>query len=209
MENKVNFNWSNFLVGGLIALVYGLLALLLPEGVVTTVVIVMGIGLILVGAVGLLIAFNRKKKERPWGMLLFESVVMVLLGIAAVIWSEKAVDMLFIIIGVWVAVIGLMQLITLLSLSKFVYKIFYIVCSVLAIAFGVLMILKPFDSAQFFVRLTGAIALLVGILTIMFSLAVRSLQGKVNKQLKKRASAPGKVENVEAEVVEDAEIIED
>lgn len=208
MENKVKFNWSNFLVGGLIALVYGILALLLPQGIIGTIVTFFGIALIIAGVIGILIAISRKKKERPWGMLLFESIVMILLGIAAIVWSEKTVDMLIIIIGVWVAVIGLMQLISLLSLSKFVYKTFYIICSILAIVFGFLMILRPFESLQFFVKITGAVALVVGILTIMFSLALRSLQGKINKKLNQ--SAPTEtIEDVEAEVVEDDKVVED
>lgn len=208
MENKVKFNWSNFLVGGLIALVYGILALLLPQGIIGTIVTFFGIALIIAGVIGILIAISRKKKERPWGMLLFESIVMILLGIAAIVWSEKTVDMLIIIIGVWVAVIGFMQLISLLSLSKFVYKTFYIICSILAIVFGFLMILRPFESLQFFVKITGAVALVVGILTIMFSLALRSLQGKINKKLNQ--SAPTEtIEDVEAEVVEDDKVVED
>jgi uncharacterized membrane protein HdeD (DUF308 family) len=208
MENKVKFNWSNFLVGGLIALVYGILALLLPQGIIGTIVTFFGIALIIAGVIGILIAISRKKKERPWGMLLFESIVMILLGIAAIVWSEKTVDMLIIIIGVWVAVIGLMQLISLLSLSKFVYKTFYIICSILAIVFGFLMILRPFESLQFFVKITGAVALVVGILTIMFSLALRSLQGKINKKLNQAAPAET-IEDVEAEVVEDDKVVED
>lgn len=208
MENKVKFNWSNFLVGGLIALVYGILALLLPQGIIGTIVTFFGIALIIAGVIGILIAISRKKKERPWGMLLFESIVMILLGIAAIVWSEKTVDMLIIIIGVWVAVIGLMQLISLLSLSKFVYKTFYIICSILAIVFGFLMILRPFESLQFFVKITGAVALVVGILTIMFSLALRSLQGKINKKLN-QSTPTETIEDVEAEVVEDDKVVED
>lgn len=175
MEN-LKLNWSHFLIGGLVALIYGLLALLLPEGIVQTVMTVSGIVVIAVGVICLLISLSRKKKMQPWSMLLFESIVMMLLGIAAIVWSQKTVEVLIIIIGVWVAFIGLMQLIFLLKISKFVYKGFYIVCSLLAMVFGVLMIVNPFETATFFVTLTGVIALLVGIMTIMFSFAVKRVE---------------------------------
>ena len=181
MKNKVQFNWSQFLLGGLIALIYGILALLLPADILKTFMTVSGIVVIVAGLVFLLVAFSRKKKALPWGMLLFEAIVMVLLGVAAIVWSEKTVEVLIIIIGIWVAVIGFMQLISLLSLTRFVYRGFFLVCSVLALAFGILMIFNPFESAEFFVKLTGVIALFVGILTIMFSLALRSMQGKIEK----------------------------
>ena len=181
MKNKVQFNWSQFLLGGLIALIYGILALLLPADILKTFMTVSGIVVIVAGLVFLLVAFSRKNKALPWGMLLFEAIVMVLLGVAAIVWSEKTVEVLIIIIGIWVAVIGFMQLISLLSLTRFVYRGFFLVCSVLALAFGILMIFNPFESAEFFVKLTGVIALFVGILTIMFSLALRSMQGKIEK----------------------------
>lgn len=177
MTNTAKLNWTHFLIGGLVALVYGLLALLLPGGIIQTIMTVSGIILIIAGVICFLISLNRKKKMQAWKMLLFESIVMVLLGLAAVIWSQKTVEVLIIIIGIWVAFIGLMQLIFLLKISKFVYKGFFIVCSLLALVFGILMIINPFESAEFFVTLTGVIALLVGIMTTMFSLAVKRVEG--------------------------------
>ena len=141
-----------------------------------TIMTISGIVVIVAGVICLLISLSRKKKMLPWSMLFFESVVMLLLGVAAIVWSQKTVEVLIIIIGVWVAFIGLMQLITLLNISKFIYKGFFIVCSLLAMVFGVLMIINPFESAEFFVTLTGAIALVVGIMTIMFSLAIRRVE---------------------------------
>ena len=178
MIEKLKLNWSHFLIGGLVALVYGLLALLMPGGLLKTVMTVSGIVVIVAGVICLLISLSRKKKMMPWSILLFESVVMILLGLAAIVWSQKTIEVLIIIIGIWIAFIGLMQLISLLSISKFVYKGFFIVCSLLAMVFGVLMIVNPFESAEFFVTLTGVIALLVGIMTMMFSLAIRRVGGE-------------------------------
>lgn len=160
------------------ALVYGLLALLLPATILDTFMTVSGIVAAVFGVIWLLVAFNRKKNGMPWGISLFEAIVMILLGVAAIVWSQKTAEVLIVIIGIWVAIIGLMQLITLLSLSKFVYRGVFLICSLLAICFGVLMIFNPFESAEFFIKLTGVIALLVGIMTIMFSFAIRSLQNK-------------------------------
>jgi len=206
-DNKVRFSWSQFLVGGLVALVYGLLALLLPATILDTFMTVSGIVVAVAGVIWLIVAINRKKKGLPWSMSLFEAIVMILLGAAAIVWSQKTAEVLIVIIGIWVAIIGLMQLLTLLSLSKFVYRGVFLVCSLLAITFGVIMIFNPFESAEFFVKLTGVIALLVGIMTIMFSFAIRSINGKINKQIDREIKAENRKKN--AEIVEDAEVIED
>ena len=169
MKNTSNLNWSPFLISGLVTLLYGILALLLSAEMLETVMTVTGVIIVVAGAVCAGVSMLRKKNQKPWMLLLFEGIVMVLVGLAAIIWSYETIKLLIILIGVWVAIIGLMQLIALIGVQGMVNKWFFVVCGVLALAFGILMILNPFESAEFFVKLTGAIALVVGILTLMGS----------------------------------------
>lgn len=180
MNNNITLNWSQFLISGLISLIYGLLALLLPSDLLKTVMTVTGAVLILAGIICVLVSLNRKKNMLPWGMLLLEAIIMVLLGVAAIVWSYRTVQLLIILIGIWVASIGLMQLISLIGIKGLANKWFFVICGVLALVFGILMIVNPFESAEFFVKLTGVIALVVGILTLMFAFSVRRLQRKIN-----------------------------
>ena len=201
MKKTVNLNWSPFLISGLVTLLYGILALLLSAEMMKTVMTVTGVILVVAGAVCAGVSLLRKKNMMPWMMLLFEGIVMILVGLAAIIWSYETVKLLIILIGVWVAIIGLMQLISLIGIKGMANKWFFLVCGVLALAFGILMILNPFESAAFFVKLTGAIALVVGILTLMFAFSIRRLQHQVDKQLEK-------AEKDDSDIVEDAEIVE-
>lgn len=201
MKKTANLNWSPFLISGLVTLLYGILALLLSAEMMKTVMTVTGVILVVAGAVCAGVSLLRKKNMMPWMMLLFEGIVMILVGLAAIIWSYETVKLLIILIGVWVAIIGLMQLVLLIGIKGMANKWFFVVCGVLALAFGILMILNPFESAAFFVKLTGAIALVVGILTLMFAFSIRRLQHQVDKQLEK-------AEKDDSDIVEDAEIVE-
>lgn len=201
MKNTANLNWSPFLISGLVTLLYGILALLLSAEMLETVMTVMGVILVVAGAVCVGVSLLRKKNMMPWMMLLFEGIVMVLVGLAAIIWSYETVKLLIILIGIWVAIIGLMQLISLIGIQGLANKWFFVVCGFLALAFGILMILNPFESATFFVKLTGAIALVVGILTLMFAFSIRRLQHQVEKQIEK-------AEKDDSDIIEDAEIVE-
>ena len=87
------------MVSGLVAIIYGLLALLLPKDIIKTVMIVSGIVLIVIGLVCLIFSLRRKKMELPWGMLLFESIALVALGLVAVVWSKETVKLLIFVIG--------------------------------------------------------------------------------------------------------------
>lgn len=202
MKNTPILNWTPFLISGLVTLIYGILALMLSAEMLQTVMTVTGVILVVAGAVFAGVALLRKKKMVPWMMLLFEAIIMVLVGLAAIIWSYETVKLLIILIGVWVAIIGLMQLVSLIGIKGMANKWFFVVCGVLALAFGILMILNPFQSAEFFVKLTGAIALVVGILTLMFAFTVRRMQHAIDKQIERS-------EKAQADFIEDAEIVEE
>lgn len=201
MKKTSNLNWIPFLISGLVTLLYGILALLLSAEMLETVMTVMGIILIVAGAVCAGVSILRKKNMKPWMMLLFEGIVMVLVGLAAIIWSYETVKLLIILIGVWVAIIGLMQLISLIGVQGMANKWFFVACGVLALALGILMIVNPFESAESFVKLTGGIALVVGILTLMFAFSVRRLQHTIDKNIEKGTKD-------DSGIIEDAEIVE-
>lgn len=202
MKNQPIINWSPFLISGLVTLLYGFLALLLPASLLETVMTVTGVILLVAGAVCAGIALLRKKNMMPWMLLLFEAIILFLVGLAAIIWSYETVKLLIILIGVWVAIIGLMQLIALIGIQGLANKWFFVACGVLALAFGILMIVNPFESAEFFIKLTGAIALVVGILTLMFAFTVRRQQHLIDKQIDKAGKD-------DSSIVEDAEIVEE
>lgn len=43
----------------------------------------------------------------------------------------------------------------------------------LSICFGILLIINPFESAELFVKITGVIALLFGVIMVMFGFSIR------------------------------------
>lgn len=180
MKNSSVFNWGIFLIGGIVAFVYGLLALFLPEGIISTVMTVSGIVVIAAALICIGVSISRKRNMLPWGMLMFESIVMLLFGAAAIIWSQETVKLLIMIIGIWSTLMGLMQLISMIWMKELHNKGFYILCAVLLLVFGILMIVNPFGSAEVFVRVTGAIALVAGMMMMMFSFAVRRIQKTID-----------------------------
>ena len=174
MEIKTsNTGWGSFLVSGLVAIIYGLLALLLPDGLIRTVMLISGAVLVATGLICLIVAMNRKKKGLPWGMLLFEALAMAALGIVAIVWSKETVKLLIFIMGLWSAIIGAMMLFSILRFHFPVNRGFYLICAILSIVFGILLIVNPFESAEVFVKITGVLALAFGIIMMMFGFALR------------------------------------
>ncbi len=175
--------WGAFMVSGLVAVVYGLLALLLPDNLIKTVMIISGIGLIITGVVSGIVAFNRKKKELPWGMLLFEAIAMVVLGVVAIVWSKETVKLLIFILGLWSAVIGVMMLFSIMRFKYLINRGFYLVSAVLSIVFGVILVLNPFESLEVFVTITGVLALAFGIIMMMFGFRLKKAEEGIKVEI--------------------------
>lgn len=174
MEIKTsNSSGWTFMISGLIAIVYGLLAILLPKDIIKTVMLISGIVVIAIGVICFLVALSRHKKSLPWTMLLIESIAMIALGIVAIIWSKETVKVLIFIIGLWSVLMGAFMLLVILNKNFLVNRGFYVLSAILSICFGILLIINPFESAELFVKITGVIALLFGVIMVMFGFSIR------------------------------------
>ena len=174
MEIKTsNSSGWTFMISGLIAIVYGLLAILLPKDIIKTMMLISGIVVIAIGVICFLVALSRHKKSLPWTMLLIESIAMIALGIVAIIWSKETVKVLIFIIGLWSVLMGAFMLLVILNKNFLVNRGFYVLSAILSICFGILLIINPFESAELFVKITGVIALLFGVIMVMFGFSIR------------------------------------
>ena len=170
---KIKSNWWSFSLSGLIAIIYALMAFLVPGETAQIIVKASGIVVGLIGIICLLFALRRKKKMMPWGMLLFESIVMIVLGIVAFFWSAATINLIIFAIGLWSAIIGLFMLIVIFSIKDLINRGFYIISAIMSLLFGVLLMINPFESAKVFVIISGIIAMFFGVIMMMFGFAVR------------------------------------
>ena len=194
---KANSGWIAFLVSGIVAIGYGILAILLTEKFIDILEIVMrvsGICIAVTGIIFLIVAIVRMKKQMPWGLILLEAVALITAGIFSSIYATQALKVLVILIGIWSAIIGAFMLLVMARTKNLWNKGFYIVCAILSILFGVLLIAHPFGFVKWFIILSGVIALVFGLIMMMFAFAVHRADKEAEKEL---------VEDVEAEVIEE------
>lgn len=184
MEIKTSKSgWGAFLVSGLVAIIYGLLALLLPKDIIKTVMIVSGIILIVTGLICFIISLRRMKMKLSWGMLFTEALAMVALGVVAIVWSKETAKLLIFVIGLWSVIIGSLMLGSIFRLNFISNRGFYITSAILSILFGVLLMINPFESGEFFVALTGVLALAFGIIMMMFGFMLRKAENGIRAEL--------------------------
>lgn len=192
-----NSSWIAFLVSGIVAIGYGILAIMLSEqfvDVLQTIMRISGICIAVTGGVFLTAAIVRMRKKMPWGLILLEAVALIAIGVLSAIYATQALKLLVILIGMWSAIIGAFMLLVMARTKNLWNKGFYIVSAVLSMVFGVILIAflisRPSEQmAHWFIVLSGVIALVFGIIMMMFGFAIH----RADKE---------KVEEVKVEVIE-------
>jgi uncharacterized membrane protein HdeD (DUF308 family) len=195
---KANSGWIAFLVSGIVAIGYGILAIMLTKEFVSILQMVMrisGICIAVTGGVFLAAAIVRMTKKLPWGLVLLEAIGLIVTGVLSSIYATQALKLLVILIGMWSAIIGAFMLFVMVRTKNLWNKGFYIVSAILSMAFGVLLIavpmIRPIDEIHWFIDLSGIIALVMGIIMMMFGFAIH------------RADKDVKVEVIEAKAEEE------
>lgn len=199
-EKKTNSGWVAFLVSGIVAIGYGILAIMLTDQFVDILKMIMrisGICLAVTGGVFLVAAILRMRKKLPWGLILLEAVALIVVGVLSSIYANQALALLVILIGIWSAMIGAFMLLVMARTKNLWNKGFYIVCAILSILFGVLLIAHPFGFVKWFIILSGVIALVFGLIMLMFGFAIHRAEKELAKATKET------IEDVQAEVIEE------
>ena len=189
---KANSGWLAFLVSGIVAIGYGVLAILLTEKFVDILEIVMrvsGICIAATGAIFLIAAIVRMTKKLPWGLILLEAIALITVGVLSSIYATKALALLVILIGIWSAIIGAFMLLVMARTKNLWNKGFYIVSAILSIVFGVLLIAHPFGFVKWFIIMSGIIALAFGLIMMMFAFAIHRVEKEVKVEVVETSAA--------------------
>ena len=163
-------------MNGIIALLYGMLALFVPKSTVIAIVMYFGIVIILIGVVMLAGALNNKKNKLPWQSEMAAALVTLIVGIIITFYSAKTLKVFVIIIGIWAIFVGASQLyIALKAEMTKNRKNSMLFNGILMLLFGIILFFNPFETAAFLVVLSGIIAVVMGIILIVLAFSVRSV----------------------------------
>jgi uncharacterized membrane protein HdeD (DUF308 family) len=169
-------NWWHVLVRGILAILFGVMAFVMPGLTLLTLALLYGVYALVDG----LMAMWFGVAARAWGMIPFG-----LLGIAAGIFTlyvpwGTAVALLY-MIGAWAIVRGIFEIISAVQLHEITNDWSLSFAGLMSIALGLFFIARPGSGALAVVWLIGAYAVIAGVLLIKLALRVRRLPERVSK----------------------------
>jgi uncharacterized membrane protein HdeD (DUF308 family) len=177
MEKKGKKNWWFLVINGVIAILFGIFLLFFDTDLIKVIMIYIGIGGTAMGAILLIAAIRNIKKDKQAGMLLFESILTVVIGLILVLFPSFSMKFFLIIIGVWAIILGIVQLAILINVKeKFPSKNILLFNGLLTIVLGVLLFFDPVNTAGFLLKILGVFAILFGILMIYFGFVLKTIK---------------------------------
>lgn len=180
MLRLLSRHWWILGLRGLLAVIFGILALVWPTATIRVVVILFGIYALIDGLFSLVSALASDERRGGWWLVLIEALVGVAAGVVALVWPQiTALAILFLIAG-WAILTGILELIAAFRLRKQVEGEWALgLAGVVSIILGLLLAFRPGSGLIAVVWFVGAYAILFGVLLIVLSFRLRSLRQRM------------------------------
>jgi uncharacterized membrane protein HdeD (DUF308 family) len=177
MFNLITQNWWAIALRGLVAMLFGIAAFVLPGVTLWMLVALFGAYALINGIFAVIEAFGRDVSRERWRPLLFEGVVGILIGIVTLTWPGLTAMGLLYLIAFWAIVTGVFEIITAIRLRHEIRGEWIMaLIAILSMAFGFLLVAFPAQGALSVILIIGAFAFALGALMIALAFKLRSLR---------------------------------
>ncbi len=174
-NNSYSSNWWVLAFNGLVALLFGLLAIFAPIDTLKVVIFYFGIIILIVGVAMFFGVYSSMKNKLNYGTDLISALITLALGVVLTFFTEKTLEIFVIVLGIWAIMLGIGQLIIMAALVHKNDKRYMLFSGLFTMAFGILMLFNPFTMASIVTILAGTMAALIGVVTIAFSFKLKNL----------------------------------
>lgn len=180
-------NWWAIALRGVAAVVFGILALLLPGTTLAALVLLFGAYAIVEGVFSLIAAVRGRTDEPRW-LLALQAIVSLAAGFVTFLWPGLTALVLLYVIAAWALVIGVLQIVAAVRLHSRIRGEGWLVLSgILSVIFGVLMMWAPGAGALALVLWIGSYAIVFGALLIVLAFRLRGGRLKAEERLSRAA----------------------
>lgn len=174
MAILISTKWWSFVLRGLLAILFGILAFTLPGLTLFGLVILFGAYSISDGVFNILGAFHAEHEQSRWWILLIEGLVSIVAGVIAFALPGLTALALLYVIAAWAVVTGVLEIGAAIRLRRHIRGEWLMaIAGLLSVVFGVLVAIRPGVGALALVWWIGAYAIAFGVLLIALGIRVR------------------------------------
>jgi len=174
MISVLERNWWAFVARGLVAILFGLVALALPGVTMLSLVFLFAAYALVDGVFAIVSAVRVAEKGERWGLLTLEGVVDILAAIAAVMLPGLTVVIFVILIAVWAIITGGFLLVASFKLGAEHGRWWLALGGLASLLYGAALVIAPLIGALVLTWWIGAYAIIFGVTLLIFAFRLRS-----------------------------------
>lgn len=180
MENPLlpvlSRNWWVLALRGVAAILFGVLAFILPEITLTALILLFGAYMVVDGIFAVVAAVRAEERDARWWLLVAEGVLGALAGVVAFVWPGPTALALLYFVAAWAIITGVMEIVGAVRLRREIEGEWaLILAGVLSVAFGALLIALPAPAGLLsLLWLVGAFAVAFGVMLVALAFRVRN-----------------------------------
>ncbi len=168
-------HWWLFLVRGILALLFGIIALVAPGIALLAFIYVFAAYAILDGITAIVVSFRERSFLRTWWVLLLEGIVGIIFGILAFAWPGATALVLLYLVAFWALVTGIMEIGSAFVVPGSAGQRWGLgLAGLVSIIFGVILIIFPGAGLLAVLWFVGIFAIVFGISLFIYAFQIRS-----------------------------------
>jgi uncharacterized membrane protein HdeD (DUF308 family) len=178
MLEKIARNWWLFALRGVVAVIFGVVALIRPEQMLQALVLVFGAYALVDGIFTVIAGIASYRYFKRWWAVLLEGVAGIVIGLLTFFWPNITALALLYYIAAWALVTGIFEIVAAIQLRRVITGEWALIFSgLLSMVFGALLFVFPAAGAVSMVWMIGVYAILFGITLIILAFRLNSLRG--------------------------------
>lgn len=162
-------NWGWILVRGIVAILFGIAAILVPGATLTAIVLLLGGWFAVDGLLTALGAILHRKVDPSWVLLLIEGLIGLAAGVLALIYPGMTAVVLLYFFAGWSIATGVIEIVTGIRLRNTEGSWVLIVGGLLSIAIGVFAFISPGATALSLLTMLGIFAIAFGVAMVILA----------------------------------------
>lgn len=173
-------NWWVFLLRGLAAVVFGVLAFVWPGITLAALIILFAVWALFDGVFALISSVGAAEAHEPWWPLVFMGLLGVAAGLVALRWPSITALALLFVVAYWSILRGILEIVAAVRMRHLVPGEWWVaVGGIASIVFGLLLVISPGTGLLAVIWLLGIYAIIFGIAQFMIGLRLRDLASRM------------------------------
>jgi uncharacterized membrane protein HdeD (DUF308 family) len=173
MSNLLAQNWWAIALRGAFAIVFGIVALLMPDAALLAFVLLFAAYMLVDGIFAIIAGVRAAQRHQRWGWLIFEGILDFIAGGIAVVWPVITIVAFVFLMGAWAIVTGALLFSASFRLNVLHGRWLMALGGAISIIWGVLLIIWPLVGAIVLTWWIAAYALLFGIAMLVLAFRLR------------------------------------